>query len=553
MFQRFCTQSEHYKITQSLSFRTIFTTMRATILWRIRMSFATRLPHVLTAAWLASAPAFFALPAGAQDAPAAQNAPAAENAPTAKPAQKEDPGLKDVLNELLSGGEEPLPPPAPQGRRLPFGRTEIQLSFAPLVKETAPAVVNVYASQQARLRSPFEGDPFFERFFGRQAPPRAQSALGSGVLVDPSGIVITNYHVIRDADAVKVATADGREFESKVLLKDESLDLGVLKIESDEPFPVIPIGDSDALEVGDLVLAMGNPFGVGQTTTSGIVSALARTHIGVSDFGFFIQTDAAINPGNSGGPLINMTGQLVGINTAIYSRSGGSIGIGFAIPSNIVRAVTEAAKQGRDFFERPFIGATFEPVTAQIADALGMARPSGALVAALDPEGPAARAGLRPGDVILAMNDVAIEHVDALGYRLATKPVGGNASLKVLSQNEEKTIEISLERAPEGASAKEVVIQGRSPFSGAKVAELSPRLAQRLRLRTDTKGVTILDVDRNSPAASFGFQPRDIVREVNGEVIDTPDKLAAVAAQQTRWWRFTVERDGQMLRQMLRY
>ncbi|WP_394891394.1 DegQ family serine endoprotease [Mesorhizobium sp. AaZ16] len=523
------------------------------------MSLATRLPHVLIAAWLASALAFFALPAGAQDAPAApnapaaQNAPAAENAPAAKPAPKEDPGLKDVLNELLSGGEEPLPPAAPQGRRLPFGRAEIQLSFAPLVKETAPAVVNVYASQQARLRSPFEGDPFFERFFGRQGPPRSQSALGSGVLVDPSGIVVTNYHVIRDADEVKVATADGREFGSKVLLKDESLDLAVLKIESDGPFPVIPIGDSDVLEVGDLVLAMGNPFGVGQTTTSGIVSALARTHIGVSDFGFFIQTDAAINPGNSGGALINMTGQLVGINTAIYSRSGGSIGIGFAIPSNIVRAVTEAAKQGSEFFERPFIGATFAPVTAQIAESLGMARPSGALVAAIEPEGPAARAGLKPGDVVLAMNEAAIEHVDALGYRLATKPVGTRASLTVLSHNEEKKVEISLERPPAGSSAKEIMIRGRSPFAGAKVAELSPRLAQRLRLRSDTKGVTIVDIDRNSPAAGFGFQPRDIVREVNGELIDTADKLAAVAEQETRWWRFTVERDGQLLRQMLRY
>ena len=267
---------------------------------------------------------------------------------------------------------------------MPFGREEMQLSFAPLVKETAPAVVNVYASKKAKAtRSPFEGDPFFEQFFGRKMRPRAQNSLGSGVLVDPSGVVVTNFHVIRGADEVKVALADGREFASKVLLKDESLDLAILKIDSPEPFPVVPIGDSDALQIGDLVLAIGNPFGVGQTTTSGIVSALARSHVGVSDFGFFIQTDAAINPGNSGGALINMAGQLVGINTAIFSRSGGSIGIGFAIPSNMVRAVAEAAKNGSDYFERPYVGAEFEAVTPQIAESLGMARPIGALVASV--------------------------------------------------------------------------------------------------------------------------------------------------------------------------
>src|SRR5690606_33834862 len=238
---------------------------------------------------------------------------------------KEDPGLSDVLADLLHGveGEE-----SAAERRIPFGREEIQLSFAPLVKRTAPAVVNVYASQSARVVSPFEGDPFFEQFFGRSVP-RAQSSLGSGVLADPSGIIVTNFHVIKGADEVKVATSDGREFASRILLKDESLDLAVLKIDSEKPFPVVAIGDSDALEVGDLVLAIGNPFGVGQTTTSGIVSALARSHIGISDSGYFIQTDAAINPGNSGGALINMDGQLIGINTAIFSRSGGSIGIGF--------------------------------------------------------------------------------------------------------------------------------------------------------------------------------------------------------------------------------
>jgi Do/DeqQ family serine protease len=467
------------------------------------------------------------------------------------PSRAEDNAAGDLgaaIADLLRGGVAPT-----TDRRVPFGREEMQLSFAPLVKQAAPAVVNVYASQQVRARSPFEGDPFFEQFFGDQMPPRVRSALGSGVLVDPSGLVVTNFHVIRNADEVKVATSDGREFESKVLLKDESLDLAVLKIDSREPFASIPIGDSDALEVGDLVLAIGNPFGVGQTTTSGIVSALARSHIGVSDFGFFIQTDAAINPGNSGGALVTMGGQLIGINTAIYSRSGGSIGIGFAIPSNIVRAVVDAAKNGSDYFERPFVGATFEPVTAPIAEALGLARPQGALVAAVVANGPAAKAGLKAGDVVLAMNKLPIEHVDALGYRLATQAIGSVASFSVLSGGAEKTVQIKLERAPEGNSALQVSIDGRSPFAGTKVAALSPRLAQQLGMPVESTGVAVVDIQPNSPAAEFGFRPRDIVREVNGEEITSAEELKEAASRQTRWWRFTVERDGQLMRQMLRY
>ena len=410
--------------------------------------------------------------------------------------------LGDLFRELLGEGTQetvPLAPaPAPADttapaaapdKRVPFGRAEMELSFAPLVKNTAPAVVNVYASQKVAARSPFAGDPFFEQFFGDQRmPPRVQQSLGSGVLVDPSGVVVTNFHVIRDADTVKVATSDGREFESTVLLKDESLDLAVLKIEAPQPFPVIGIGDSDALEVGDLVLAIGDPFGVGQTTTSGIVSALARSNLGISDFGFFIQTDAAINPGNSGGALINMRGELVGINTAIYSRSGGSIGIGFAIPSNMVRAVVASAKNGNDYFERPYVGATFDAVTAQIAEALGLDRPSGALISDVVAGGPAAKAGLKPGDVVLGMNGTPIEHVEALGYRLATQAIGASASFDVLSQGERKTVQVTLVRAPAGTSAAEVSIGGRSPFAGAKVAALSPRLAQRLGLRSEDQG-----------------------------------------------------------------
>lgn len=468
------------------------------------------------------------------------------------PLRAQETGAQDlgsILSDLLRGGIDGSDPQ----RRMPFGRQEMQLSFAPLVAETAPAVVNVYASQQVRAQSPFMNDPFFEQFFGRQMPPRVQSSLGSGVIVDPSGLVVTNFHVIRGADEVKVATSDGREFESTILLKDESLDLAVLKIGADEEFPTVPIGDSDALLVGDLVLAIGNPFGVGQTTTSGIVSALARSHIGISDFGFFIQTDAAINPGNSGGALINMAGELVGINTAIFSQSGGSIGIGFAIPSNMVRAVVESARGGSEYFERPWIGANFDPVDAQMAEALGMSRPSGALVSDVSAEGPAASAGVRPGDVVLAMDGAAIEHPEALDYRLATRPIGSTVNLTLMRQGKEIPVEINLAQAPEGASGSEIVIEGNSPFAGAKVAALSPRLAQRLRVNGRAAGVAIIDIDRSSPAARFGFLPGDIVRDVNGVAIDKPETLASAAGEETRWWRFTIERNGQTIRQVLRF
>jgi Do/DeqQ family serine protease len=462
-------------------------------------------------------------------------------------------GLLDLFGLRGAQQESETPATGTAERRLPFSRDEVQLSYAPLVAEAGPAVVNVYASQQVRARSPFMGDPFFEQFFNRQMPPRVQSSLGSGVMVDGAGYVVTNNHVIRDADEVRVALPDGREFQSEILLRDESLDLAVLKIEGSEDFASIALGDSDALEVGDLVLAIGNPFGVGQTTTSGIVSALARTHIGISDFGFFIQTDAAINPGNSGGALINMGGEVVGINTAIFSQTGGSIGIGFAIPSNIVRAVVDAAKSGAEFFERPYFGAGFEPVTAQIADALGMERPRGALVSRVTPDSPAASGGLRPGDVVLSLNGRAIEHPDALGYRLATLPVGSTVRLGVLSQSQERTVEVELIRAPEGVDGAEIRIEGNSPFAGATVAGLSPRLAQRLRLPEQARGVVVTSIGRNSPAASLGLRPGDIVHEVNGEQISSTNVLERVASEQTRWWRFTLERDGRLLRQAIRY
>ncbi len=464
-------------------------------------------------------------------------------------------GIADALGELLRGSrvEGPAGANGETVRRVPFSQAEMQLSFAPLIRETAPAVVNVYASSHVEVRSPFAGDPFFERFFDvPRMPPRVQSSLGSGVIVDEDGIIVTNYHVIRGADEVKVALADGREFESEVLLKDEGLDLAVLRISNDAPLPAVRLGDSEALEVGDLVLAIGNPFGVGQTTTSGIVSALARTPSGITDFGFFIQTDAAINPGNSGGALVGMDGSVVGINTAIFSRSGGSNGIGFAIPANIVRVVVEAAQRGEDFFERPYIGASFDAVTARIGDALGLDRPMGALVVDVVENSPADRAGLRSGDLVLEVGGKPVEHPEGLEYRLATMPLGSRAKLSVLREDRRMEIEISIERAP-GGTAKPATIKGNSPFAGATVQDISPRLAQRMRLPVDQKGVVVTQVQRGAPASRVGLRAGDIVREINGTEISDVATLQVAASSGARWWQFTIERDGRMMRQVIRY
>ena len=443
-------------------------------------------------------------------------------------------------------------------RELPKSREEMQLSFAPLVKKTAPAVVNVYATRMVRQRTPFDGDPFFQRFFGGQFPGRSrmEASLGSGVIVDGKGLIVTNYHVIEDADTIKVALDDGREFHCSVVLKDQKVDLAVLKIDDagKDTFPTLPIGNSDQVEVGDLVLAIGNPFGVGQTVTSGIISGLARTPVrSDTGFGFFIQTDAAINPGNSGGALVSIDGSLLGINSEIYSRSGGSNGIGFAIPANLVRTFVAAAETGEKQFEMPYVGATFEPVTSDIANALGMSRSSGALVNSVVKGGPADKAGLKVGDVVTALNGQPVQHPDALGYRLATTGIGKTAELTVVNQSKSRTVALKLEEAPETVPADRQTIGGNTPFTGATVANLSPRVAQDLGLDDVTaKGVVVTDVKDGSIAGRFGLQPKDIIVDVNGVKIASVDDLEKVVGQNPRGWRFDVNRGGQVLTQYVR-
>jgi Do/DeqQ family serine protease len=443
-----------------------------------------------------------------------------------------------------------LAPAAAQERRLPNSQAEVRLSYAPVVQRVAPAVVNVYAAKVVENRNPFFDDPFFRRFFGGQGGlPREQkqSSLGSGVIVDASGLVVTNNHVIEGASEVKVALADKREFEAEIVLKDARTDLAILRIkDSRERFPAIEFGNSDELLVGDIVLAIGNPFAVGQTVTHGIVSAVARTQVGITDYQFFIQTDAAINPGNSGGALVDLGGRLIGVNTAIFSRSGGSQGIGFAIPVNMVRVVAASAKSGGTSVKRPWLGAKLQAVTPEIAESLALKRPVGALVASITPDSPAAKGGLKAGDLIVGVDSQVVDDPNAFDYRFATKGLGGQAQLGVMRGGKEMMLSVGLQAAPD-TPREEIVISSASPFQGAKVSNVSPALADELRLDSAAQGVAIVDLASGSVAESVGFQRGDIIVSVNNAKIERTGDLERVVSQKGRLWRVVVMRGGQVI------
>jgi len=440
-------------------------------------------------------------------------------------------------------------PAAAQDRRLPSSQAELRLSYAPIVQRVQPAVVNVYAAKMVQNNNPLLDDPIFRRFFGvpGQGPEQMQRSLGSGVMVDSSGLVVTNVHVIEGADQVKVSLSDKREFEAEIVLKDSRSDLAVLRLKDvREKFPTLDFANSDELEVGDIVMAIGNPFGVGQTVTHGIISALARTQVGITDYQFFIQTDAAINPGNSGGALVDMTGRLVGINTAIYSRSGGSQGIGFAIPANMVRVVVASAKGGGKAVKRPWLGARLQAVTPEIADSLGLRSPTGALVASVAPNGPAARAGLKSSDLITAIDGQTVDDPNAFDYRFATRPLGGAAQIDVQRAGKPIRLAVALETAPD-TGRNEIVLNTRSPFQGAKVSNISPAVADELHLDTDTQGVVVTEIGDDTTAAGVGFQKGDIILAVNNQKIAKTSDLEKVTRDSSRVWRITLVRGGQQI------
>ena len=427
-------------------------------------------------------------------------------------------------------------------RVVPGSASQVNLSFAPVARAVQPAVVNIFTARVVRQRQQMGG--FFQMF---ESQPRVENSLGSGVIVDASGLVITNNHVVQGADQIIVALADRREYPAKLLFAEPRLDLALLKIEpAGAALPVARLGDSDRAQVGDLVLAIGNPFGVGQTVTQGIVSATARTGIGVSDTQFFIQTDAAINQGNSGGALASLSGEVIGINSAILTggRDGGSIGLGFAIPSNMVKIFLRGASTGK--FVTAWVGVEGEPLTSESARMAGLERPTGMLVTGVSPGSPADRAGLRAGDIVYAIDGKEVLDPASLRYQIATQPVGESVTMTVVRGGDARNLKLSLDAPPENPPRQLTQLPNGSILAGVSIANLSPALAQELGAGLPEKGVVVVAVPREAPAARTRFpRPGDIVESVNGQrVANVADVRAALGAQQGQTL-FRLNRGGQ--------
>jgi Do/DeqQ family serine protease len=441
--------------------------------------------------------------------------------------------------------------PQPADRVVPQTRQQMQLSFSPVVKTVAPAVVNIYTSRTVQVQNPFMNDPLFGHFFrgfGLNSE-RTVNSLGSGVIIGADGLVVTSNHVIQGAQEVRVVLNDRRELDGKIILNDAKSDLALLRIQSpdNERFPYLKLRDSDTLEVGDLVLAVGNPFGVGQTVTSGIISALARTTVGVADYQFFIQTDAAINPGNSGGALVDMQGNLIGVNTAIYSTSGASNGIGFAIPANMVNTVMASAATGSTRVIRPWLGVTVQRVTSDIAESLGLQRPQGVLLAEVADASPAKQAGLMVGDVVTAVNGYEILDEQGLQFRTATSRIGDYAQFQILRKGQPMQTRVRMVAPPETPARDVRVLSGAHPLDGVTVANLSPALAMELDLNVMEKGVVVVDSSGNRL-----LRANDIIVQVGADEVKSTEQLQRLLAQDRQGLQIVFRRGGKLLRFMVR-
>ena len=383
--------------------------------------------------------------------------------------------------------------------------------------------------------------------FGLRSRSGVEQSLGSGAIVRADGLIVTNHHVIADGQDIQVVLSDRRQFPAKILLDDARADIAVLKIDAKgEALPTLAIDDHGDPQVGDLVLAIGDPFGVGQTVTNGIVSALNRTQVSEGDFSNYIQTDASINPGNSGGPLVDMNGDMIGINTFIVSRSGSSAGVGFAIPATMVRQVLNAAVGGAHAVVRPWLGARGQEVTPDIASSLGLPKPEGVMVAEVYPGGAAERAGLQPQDIILTVDGQAVNDPNSLDYAIGTRSVGDSLKLEVRHGKEVHTVTLRAEAAPATPARDERTITGRNPLTGATVINLSPAAAQELGADPfAARGVLVTAIADGGLALRMGFQPGDIIRSVNGQPIKSTAELQQALTAAGAAWRVTIQRGQQ--------
>lgn len=432
--------------------------------------------------------------------------------------------------------------------RVPQSQAEISLGFAPLVKQAAPAVVNIYAKivRQQQQRSPFMNDPFFEDFFrGFSNPrPRVESSLGSGVILSEDGVVVSNYHVVAMATEIRVVTTDKREYEARVVLADQASDLAILQLEEAKGLPFLYLRNSDQVEVGELALAIGNPFGVGQTVSSGIVSGLARSGTASGEgFGYYIQTDAPINPGNSGGALIDVNGDLIGINTRILSRSGGSNGIGFAIPANLVREFVKQARNGAEEFQRPWAGMAGQPVDADLAGSLGMELPEGMVISELHPKSPFAKAGFEVGDVITEVDGEVVNSPSEMVFRMSVAGLDGTSMVTRLRGETRETLVVEMFTAPNDPPARSVVMNENSVLPGLTVGLINPVAIVRLQLPLSATGVAVLDP--GPYAARAGIRAGDILLAINGAEVIASEDVPNLLEQAGRRLRFDLNRRGQ--------
>lgn len=422
-------------------------------------------------------------------------------------------------------------------------------SFRSVAKQTLPVVVNISSARTVRQPSPAQRPDLFNDFwFWRFQPPRERRAygLGSGVIVSAEGHVLTNHHVIKDASELKVVLSDKREFRPKVVGSDPQTDLAVLQIDAGD-FRYLPLGDSSRVDVGDVVLAMGNPFGIGQTVTMGIVSAIGRSGLGIEEYEDFIQTDAAVNPGNSGGPLITTRGDLIGIATAIVSGTGGYQGIGFAVPSNVAQAVmAQVLKQGKVI--RGWLGVAIQPVDASVAKAFGLKEARGALVGDVTPDSPAARSRLARGDIILALDGEPIADSGDLRMKVSLTAPGTTVKLAVFRQGKELALEAKLEALREGADAEQQPRDHRGAMEGVSVVDASDELMRELGLPRSTQGAVVTNVMETSPAAEAGLRRGDVIQEVDRRAVASAQEIQkAIEAAGNRPVLLLVNRRGRTL------